>query len=391
MTAEALDDFFAALRDDDANALYDQAPCGYLSTSPEGLIIKVNQTFLTLTGFQREDLVGVRTFAQLLSAGGRIYHETHYAPMLHMQGTARGIALDIVCSDGSKLPVLVSSMLERSEAGTPVVIRSAIFDATERREYERELLRERVRAEESRERADALARTLQQTLIPPAPPPVPGLDVAAAYRPAGAGDEVGGDFYDIFQIAEDDWCVVIGDVCGKGVEAAIITALARYTIRAAAVRFPSAHDALETLNEVLLKHETTRFCTAVIMRLKRTEGFWRARISTGGHPLPMLITADGGLRSVGQQGALLGVFDNPDLVDTEVDLVAGDTLVLYTDGVTEGRNATDFYGETRLDAAASASYGTAESMVQGILDDVLQFQDGRPRDDIAVVAVRVPH
>src|SRR6185312_12851732 len=112
----------------------------------------------------------------------------------------------------------------------------AVFDATERRAYERELLRAKRRAEESEAHATDLARTLQQTLIPPAPPEIPELDIAAAYRPAGAGDEVGGDFYDIFELASGSWVIALGDVRGKGVQAAVVAALARHTIRAAAVR-----------------------------------------------------------------------------------------------------------------------------------------------------------
>jgi phosphoserine phosphatase RsbU/P len=134
---EALDAFLGALADDDPEQLYDRAPCGYLSTAPDGLILKVNQTFLGLTGYARGDLVGHRRFVDLLTVGGRIYHETHYAPMLQMQGTAREIALDLVCGDGRRLPVLVNSVLEYDEAGAPRVVRTAIFDATHRREYER--------------------------------------------------------------------------------------------------------------------------------------------------------------------------------------------------------------------------------------------------------------
>ena len=101
--AGALEAFYGALLDDDAEQLYERAPCGYLSTTPDGVIIKVNQTFLTLTGYTGTDLVGRRTFADLLTVGGRIYHETHYAPMLRMQGTAREIALEIVRGDGRRL------------------------------------------------------------------------------------------------------------------------------------------------------------------------------------------------------------------------------------------------------------------------------------------------
>jgi sigma-B regulation protein RsbU (phosphoserine phosphatase) len=388
---QALDGFYDALLEDDAESLYERAPCGYLSTTPEGTIVKVNQTFLTLTGYERHDLLRRRSFADLLSPGGRIYHETHYAPMLQMQGTARGIALEIVTAGGQRLPVLVNSVLERDVGGAPVVIRTAVFDATERRAYERELLGAMRRAEASEGKARALAQTLQQTLIPPALPDVPGLDVAAAYRPAGDGTKVGGDFYDIFEIGAGDWVVAIGDVCGKGVEAAVVTALARYTLRAAAVRFPLPSMALDTLNEVLLRQDTDRFCTAALLRLRANDdGAWTATVSVGGHPLPLLSRGGEAPVTVGRPGSLLGVLPDPEFHDTVVRLAPGDAVVLFTDGVTEGRSGRAFYGERRLEAVIAGHAGSAAGLVDGIAGDVLRYQSDHPTDDVAVVAVHVP-
>ena len=385
----ALDEFYAALLDDDAEQLYDRAPCGYLSTTPDGLIVKVNQTFLTLTGYERHDLVGRRTFAELLTVGGRIYHETHYGPMLRMQGTARAIAFDVVRSDGRRLPVLVNSVLERGPGEVPAVVRTAIFDATDRREYERELLRATRRAEESEAHARALVRTLQQTLIPPAPPHIPGLDVAAGYRPAGTGEEVGGDFYDVFQVAPGDWVVVVGDVSGKGVEAAVVTALARYTLRAAAVQSSRPSDALDALNDALLRHRTDRFCTVALLRLRRLDKGWTAGVASGGHALPLLTRPGSRPVTVGRPGSLLGLLDTIFLDDTEVVLTPGDALVLYTDGVTEGRRGREWYGEDRLRVVIENG-ASATSLTEDLLADVLEFQSDDPRDDIAIVAVRVP-
>ncbi len=127
-----------------------------------------------------------------------------------------------------------------------------------------------------------LPRTLQESLIPPLAPSIPGLEVAAVYRPAGSGDEVGGDFYDVFEIDTDHWVVVIGDVCGKGVNAAVTTALARFTIRAAAVRFPELTDALANLNETLLAAETDRFCTMAIVRFRKVAGAWTMTVGCAG-------------------------------------------------------------------------------------------------------------
>jgi sigma-B regulation protein RsbU (phosphoserine phosphatase) len=387
---EAEEEFREALLDDDPVQLYERSPCGYLSTTPDGTIVKVNQTFLTWTGHERDELVGRRRFVDLLNAGGRIYHETHYMPMLQMHGKASEIALDVVTAAGDRLPVLVNAVLERDRNGEPWVVRLAVFDATDRREYERELLRAKDRAEESESRARALATTLQQTLIPPTPPVVPGLDVAAAYRPAGAGEEVGGDFYDVFQIAEDDWVVVLGDVCGKGVDAAVVTALVRFTVRAVTVQQLGAADALHTLNQILLRNRTDRFTTVVLVRLRRREEEWALTLSSGGHPLPLLLSATRRPTPVGEPGTLVGVFEQARFTDVELTVGPGDSLLLYTDGVTEGRGAEGFYGDERLRDVLAAQRGTAAEIARAVLDDVVSFQDGRAKDDIALVVVRVP-
>jgi sigma-B regulation protein RsbU (phosphoserine phosphatase) len=387
----AREGFYDALVVDDAEALYDRAPCGYLTTSPDGTIVKVNQTFLTLTGYERSDLVGVRRFADLLSAGGRIYHETHYAPMLTMQGSVREIALDIVRAGGARLPVLVNSVMERDETGSPIVVRTAIFDATDRREYERELLRAKQAAEESELRAIALARTLQQTLIPPVAPHIPGLDIAAVYRPAGTGEEVGGDFYDIFQVSRNEWVVAIGDVCGKGVDAAIGTALVRHSLRAIVVRLAKPAEALDALNDILLRHETERFCTVAMLWLRFDGEQWTATASIAGHPLPLLVRRGCEPVTFGRPGSLIGVLETPTFGDVETVLAPGDSLLLYTDGVTEGRSSVDFYGEQRLESSVREfSGGSASEIADGVLGAVMAFQDGCPRDDIAMVVVRVP-
>jgi sigma-B regulation protein RsbU (phosphoserine phosphatase) len=381
---------FADLLEDSAEDLYENAPCGYLSTLLDGTIVKVNQTFVRWTGYRAEDLIGTRRFSQLLSPGGRIFYETHYAPMLRMQGSVREIALDLVCPVGETLPVLLNSVLKCDAEGVPVLIRTTVFDATERRSYERELLRAKQAAEESEARAALLAETLQRSLIPPALPRIPGLELAASYRPAGLGDQVGGDFYDVFETAANDWAVALGDVCGKGPEAATVTALARYTLRAAAVRRRRPSRILSTLNEALLVQRAERFCTVLYARMQRVQGRWRVTFASGGHPLPVHVTADG-VAAIGRPGSLIGVLDDPELHDTRVELRPRETLVFYTDGVTEARCGDDFYGEERLlRLLRSAAGGSAAELVDAVTTDVIDFQEGTTRDDLAVLAVRAP-
>jgi sigma-B regulation protein RsbU (phosphoserine phosphatase) len=373
---------------DDATDLYERAPCGYLSTTAGGTIVRVNRTFEALTGHTRDELVG-RRFTDLLGPGGRIYHETHVAPMLHAIGSVNQIALDLVAATGERVPVLVNAVLDRDASGAPTVIRAAVFDATERREYERELMRAKDRAEASEGRARVLVRTLQQTLIPPSSPAVEGLDIAATYRPAGDGDEVGGDFYDVFEIGDDDWIVVVGDVTGKGVEAAMITALARYTIRAAAIRTRDPRRILATLNEALRRDETKRLCTAAVARLTRRQGMWDVTTCHGGHPLTLLVRRGAPPVELGEPGTLLGAFEEPSLHLTGARLAVGDAIVLHTDGVTEGRRERELFGEERALASLRHHAGSANGLTYGLLDDLLEFQGGPTTDDIVIVTVQV--
>jgi sigma-B regulation protein RsbU (phosphoserine phosphatase) len=368
---------------------YDEAPCGYVSTTPSGTIVMVNSTFVRMTGFSRDELVGRRTFAQLLTGGGRMYHETHYAPMLQLQGAAREIALEIRCADGSLLPVLVNARLVRGADGTPQVIQAAVFDATERRSYERELVLARRRAEESEGRARELVRTLQTVLVPPAPPVIGGLEVAGAYRPARDGEEVGGDFYDVFQTGDERWVVLIGDVCGKGVQAAIATALVRHSLRAALVGGTPAPTALTTVNATMLERGVDRSCTVAVLVLIHRAGGWDVVVACAGHPLPLLARRGGSVEPVGRPGTLLGILPDPAFHEVPVRLEPGDQMVLYTDGVTEGRRAREFFGLERLVESVTNREGVEVlALAQGVVDDAVDYQGGVTRDDIAVVVVR---
>jgi len=189
----------------------------------------------------------------------------------------------------------------------------------------------------------------------------------------------------------DDWVVVLGDVCGKGVEAAVITALVRYTLRSVTVRLQQPTQALQELNDVLLRHPSGRFCTVALLRLSRADDGWQLTMSLGGHPQPLLLRSGTAETSkVGTPGSLVGVLDEPDFTETSIRLAPGDSLVIYTDGVTEGRLGREQYGEQRLRATASRHARSPGAIPQAVLVDVLEFQGGTARDDIAVVSVGVP-
>ena len=185
--------------------------------------------------------------------------------------------------------------------------------------------------------------------------------------------------------------VVLGDVRGKGPEAAVVTALVRYTVRALAVATRRPCLLLEQVNQTLLQHSSDRFCTAVLVRLRRREDGWRAEIGVAGHPAPLLLRVDDRARQLDLLGPLLGVLDDATWTDREIFLGAGDTLVLFTDGVTEATGPLGFFGDDRLlrvaDAAASSR---PRQVVDDVLGEVLDFQQGDARDDIALLALGVP-
>jgi PAS domain S-box-containing protein len=149
---DAPDGFDAVLLEESLEELYEQAPCGYVSTFPDGSFARANQTFLGWIGYARDELLRGKRFQDLLTIGGRIFYETHYAPLLQMQGFVNEIAFDLICRDGRHLPILISSIQKRNAAGTPLLHRTTIFNASDRREYERELLIARKQAEQAADR-----------------------------------------------------------------------------------------------------------------------------------------------------------------------------------------------------------------------------------------------
>jgi sigma-B regulation protein RsbU (phosphoserine phosphatase) len=395
--SRAAQGFADALLEDDPVALYDRAPCGYLTTLPDGLVVKANSTFLDLTGYSEAEVMSMRLI-DFLTPGGQIFHETHYAPLLRMQDSVRELALDMVRRDGSRLPVLLNASADRDATGMPRVIRIAVFEATERRRYERELVKATETAQRAQREAESangrrrdVIETLQATLVPRALPEVEGLQLAGAFRPAG-GDQLGGDFYDAFVVTDDECWLVLGDVSGKGVDAAVVAALVRNGARTLVLsvleirREPA--EILRMLDRLVAHHETERFCTVAVVRLRRAPDGWQVSYASGGHPPALRLASDGTPVLVHSPGHLLGLELGGEVEQHEGNLLCGDTLLLYTDGVTEARSRDRLYGEDRLLRAAGSTSGAAE-IVAAVLDDVMRFSDQSPRDDIACLAASV--
>ncbi|MFD9467162.1 PP2C family protein-serine/threonine phosphatase [Streptomyces sp. NPDC060027] len=398
----ATDAAFISLLEDSAEELYEQAPCGYLSTLMDGTIAKINTTLLYWLGLSRAQVVGRMRFADLLTVGGKLYHETHFAPMLQMQGEVSGIALDIKAAGRQRMPVLVTSKVKTSDDGEPLLIRTTVFDARDRRAYETELLRGRQAAEEAhrqaeadRERLQEALAVLQQSLLPAELPTVPGLEAGSYYHTASP-DLLGGDFYDLFPLDTDRWAFFLGDVCGKGPQAAAVTSLTRYTLRAAALHDPDPVTVLSTLNTVLHERYTsgdTRYCTAIFGVLNPADDHVSVHLASGGHPSALIQHADGTADYLPTPGGMLvGVLPGAQFETARTQLFPGDTLLLYTDGLTEARTGPDreLYGEDALRVfTATQPAAGPHALITALTGLLTGFGDGLD-DDTALLALGVP-
>jgi len=346
------------LLEESVEDLYENAPCGLLSTLPDGTVVRVNDTLVAWTGHSREAIVG-RRFADLLSAGGRIYHETHYAPMLRMQGAVREIALEFVRADDSRMPVLVNSTLRKDADGTPIGIRTVIFEAAVRREYEQELLRARKHEQEARERAEVLqrtmarlaeenaelyererdiARTLQTSLLAGEPPSDHRYAVATFYSPAIDTLEVGGDWHDAVAFDEDRVAISVGDVVGRGIDAATTMGQLRSAIRALACTGVPPARLLDHLDTFVGLVGRAWMSTLAYAEVDLQRG--RMRYACAGHLPPLLVEP-------GEPPRLLWDGRSPPLTahpsqsaryEDALTLPRGARVLLYTDGLVERRD-----------------------------------------------------
>jgi phosphoserine phosphatase RsbU/P len=345
--------------------LFEDAPCGYLTTHADGTLVRVNRTFEQWTGFTRAQLVG-RRFQELLSRGGQIYYETHYAPLLAMQGSVREIAVEIVRADGSRLPALVNSVRVSGDGGNEHV-RTTVFDATDRRRYEQELLR-------GQQRERDIAQRLQRALLEGELPEDPDLVLDVAYRPAERGLEVGGDWYDAFWLEPARTVgLVVGDVVGRGIEAAATMGQLRSALRALAATGLGPAALLNGLDAYASRHKVGQMATVLYAQLELATG--RLRYACAGH-LPPVVHRPGAAPAFlwgGRSTPLDIQVDAAPRSQAECVLPAGSTLVLYTDGLVERRTAAIEEGMGRLLTQVAAGpvlgSGLAASLVEELRDE----------------------
>lgn len=238
---------------------------------------------------------------------------------------------------------------------------------------------------------DRMATALERALLPMSLPHVPGFEIATMYRPSRFGDEVGGDFYDVFGEG-DVWYLAIGDVCGKGPEAAAIMGMTRVALRSLA-REDDARplpEVLDLLNGFLLESELMgdRFCTVCVARLELTGDGGTVTTCLGGHPPPLLVRGDGSLRTVGTPGSLLGLFADVALHESRADLRRGDALALFTDGVTELSVEHPDEGESMLRSALVAAATEDAAGIVKTVERTLLEPRGELRDDAALIVAK---
>ncbi|MDX6724366.1 MAG: hypothetical protein QOD73_2770 [Solirubrobacteraceae bacterium] len=232
-----------------------------------------------------------------------------------------------------------------------------------------------------------IAKTLQEGLLPADLPDIPRVELAVRYRAATQETDVGGDFYDVFA-SGGGWVLVAGDVVGKGAKAAAITGLARHTLRAAALYERSPAEMLRVLNHAMLEQFTDdeQFCTVVAAHLRGRE----LRVTSGGHPLPLLLRRDGSVQTIGRPGTLVGVLEALELEEECVTLEPGDTVVLYTDGIPDALGSHGRFGHERLAAVLSLCVGLPPAQLVERLDRAVSgYRVGDPNDDSAIVAFRL--
>jgi PAS domain S-box-containing protein len=297
--------------------------------------------------------------------------------------------LELLRAVGLRSVLIVAMRLGERILGAMTLVSAEsarVLDQFDRELAEQTAARAAVAIENSRlySERSLIARTLQQSLLPEQLPEIPGYELSSFYLPAIEASMVGGDFYDIWQV-EDGWMMIIGDVTGKGIQAAALTALVRHTMRTASEFDPRPASLLALVDSTLKKRPVLSVCTALCLRLKDDE----LTLAIGGHPRPLYITTDG-VREVGEHSPLLGGFADVHWRDLTLVLEPGSALMLYTDGITDARDGKgERFGLARLCGTLEQLRGRpAAEILQGLTRELDEFQSAAHADDTAAIALR---
>ena len=233
-----------------------------------------------------------------------------------------------------------------------------------------------------------VARTLQRSLMPAVLPAIPGLELVSCFRPMGAGNDVGGDFYDAFRDGDSSW-LVVGDVCGKGAEAAALTGFLRHTTVALAREGRGPAEVLSRVSQAMLEQDFKgRFATAILAHLRFHPAGVEVTVAAAGHPAGLVARAGAGVEELGERGTLLGMFPDPLIDEASTVLVPGDVLVLYTDGLLEAHApARTVTVAEMIEQLGRTPARTAQDTVDALLG-LVEFDDP-VRDDTAMLAARI--
>ena len=380
-----------------SGSIFEAALDCIVTMDADGLVLDFNPAAETTFGYAREAVRGRRLADLIVPEELREAHTEAVRRYLATRRPAilnRRLELTGMRSDGSLLPVeLTVTRLGTSE---PPTFAGFVRDLTDRRRTEERIAQLLEREQAARAQAEAAERSargvseaLQRSLLPPHLPDIPGLELGALYEAASEDSMVGGDFYDVFPVAGDRWGIVIGDVSGKGAAAASLTALVRYTLRTAAIRERDPRAVLRVVNEALLREpRDNAYCTLAYAVLQVADGV-RLCVAVAGHPPPLVAGADGTTRTAGRPGTLLGAVAEPAFERDDVVLERGETLLLYTDGMTEAQTDGGLLGEAGLSRLVSRCAGRPPGALLACLAAAVHDRDGRGvTDDIAMLALR---
>lgn len=371
--------------------LLNNAPCGFLAFADDGAIVLVNATLLEMLGHEQDDLTG-RRVESILSAGGRVFYQTHFFPLLKLHGRAEEIYLALRSRSGEDVPVLANAV--RRERGGSFVNDCVLVPMRRRHQYEDEILQEK-------KRNYVIAERLQAALRPALPGKVPGLDVADYYKPALEETSVGGDFFDVFSLEKGCFALIVADLSGKGLMAAAQTATVRHMLRALLYLDIPLVEAITKLNDLLTEHNLltdgpeirASFATLFAGVYDANQGTV-AYVSCGQEPGLLFRAATGEVEELPSTGPVLGGYGGADFNEARVTLAPGDVLALFTDGLTEAgptrRNFLEIPGIVRLLKECAPVAPTAQAIVSCLMAGVEAFAgpDGI-RDDVCLLVARV--